>query len=52
MELEEGAAAKCNGSGCGGENKEEKLQRIKSSLDLLSLLHQGKRERISYVLFF
>ena len=31
--------------GCGGENKEEKLQRIKISLDLFVLLHQGKRTK-------
>jgi hypothetical protein len=36
--MEEGAGAKCNGSGCGGENKEGKLQRIKSSLDFFVLL--------------
>ena len=42
---------KCNGSSCGGENEEEKLQRIKSSLDLFVLLHQGKR-KMNYILRF
>jgi hypothetical protein len=39
----EEAAKKFNDNGCGGENNEEKLQIIKSSLEFFVLLFQDKR---------
>ena len=45
LAIGEATAKKCNGSSCDGENNEEKLQRIKSSLDLFVLLHQDKRTK-------
>ena len=37
------AVKKCNVSSCGGGNNEEKLQRIKMSLEFFVLLFQDKR---------
>ena len=41
----EAAVIERSGLDCGGENKEEKVQGIQMSLDLLFLLHQDKNEQ-------
>jgi len=48
---ERAAVKKGNGSGCGGDNKEEKLQRIIMSLEFLVLLFQDKRTDKNYPYF-
>ena len=45
------AVKKCNDSGCDGENNEEKLQRIKVSLEFFVLLFQDKRTNKKYSYF-